>query len=399
MRGEPPVELSEESAADSATLQRRLDVDPVQLRLGALAVVVEEAYGPAGVLGDEEVGVLGVRAVRDALAHCVECVALLDDRRHDRLVADEVPVRLADRDPSYCGDRRRVGRNGIAHDGVKSTRARHGKCLGVRDPAPAVFRSIAGGLLRSAGHVRLHSYTPKWTIFYSWEEYLSSRTRELTTTSHAILGLLAIRPWSTYELARQMRRSLRYVWPRAESNLYAEPKRLVDGGFAEARSEPVGKRRRTVYSITAEGRAALASWLAEPATESRLESETLVKLLFAPCGSKENLLDHLRRFRDELETKQQALRAIFRDYLDGQDPFPERVHVNVVCYRLIWDQTATAASWVAWAIELVERWPDVAKPADRRGLMNVLEHVLAPEGAATDMPGGPASRLDPMAAE
>lgn len=185
-----------------------------------------------------------------------------------------------------------------------------------------------------------------------------------------------------------MRRNLHYFWPRAESNLYAEPKRLVDGGFAEARSEPVGKRRRTVYSITPEGRAALESWLAEPAAESRLESETLVKFMFAPYGSKENLLEHLRRYLDELETKKKALRAIFRDYLDGQDPFPERVHVNVVCYRLIWDQTATAASWVAWAIELVERWSDVAKPADRRELMNVLERVFAPEGAETDMPTG-----------
>jgi PadR family transcriptional regulator AphA len=47
--------------------------------------------------------------------------------------------------------------------------------------------------------------------------------RELTTTSYAILGLLAIKPWSTYELAAQMRRNLHYFWPRAESNLYAEP--------------------------------------------------------------------------------------------------------------------------------------------------------------------------------
>ena len=61
-----------------------------------------------------------------------------------------------------------------------------------------------------------------------------SRTRpELTTTSYAILGLLAIRPWSTYELARQMQRDLRFVWPRAESNLYAEPKKLIAHGLPQ----------------------------------------------------------------------------------------------------------------------------------------------------------------------
>jgi PadR family transcriptional regulator AphA len=200
--------------------------------------------------------------------------------------------------------------------------------------------------------------------------------RELTTTSYAILGLLAIKPWSTYELAAQMRRNLHYFWPRAESNLYAEPKRLVDEGLAEARSEPVGRRRRTVYSITSKGQRALERWLAEPASESRLESETLVKAMFAPYGSKEDLLGHLRRLLDELEAKQQQLRAIFDEYLAGQDPFPERVHVNVLCYRLIWDYTTTAATWAAWAIDEVERWPDVTAPADRRKLMKVLEEAL-----------------------
>jgi DNA-binding PadR family transcriptional regulator len=181
-----------------------------------------------------------------------------------------------------------------------------------------------------------------------------------------------------------MRRNLHYFWPRAESNLYAEPKRLVDGGWAHARSEPVGKRRRTVYSITNEGRKALESWVADPAVESRLESETLVKIMFAPYGSKENLLAHLNRFLAELEAKQLALRAIFREYLDGKDPFPERVHVNVVCYRLIWDYTNAAASWAAWARETVERWPDVTEPADREALMNVLEEGLTRDAIAPE---------------
>ena len=46
----------------------------------------------------------------------------------------------------------------------------------------------------------------------------------LTTTSYAILGLLAVKPWTTYELAQQMRRALGQFWPRAESKLYEEPK-------------------------------------------------------------------------------------------------------------------------------------------------------------------------------
>ena len=56
-------------------------------------------------------------------------------------------------------------------------------------------------------------------------------SRQLTTTSYAILGLLAVKPWATYDLAKQLQRSLHFFWPRAESNLYAEPKRLVEAGL------------------------------------------------------------------------------------------------------------------------------------------------------------------------
>ena len=67
----------------------------------------------------------------------------------------------------------------------------------------------------------------------------------LTTTSYAILGLLAVKPWTTHELVQQVDRSLRRIWPRATSKLYEEPKKLVAHGYARATEDPVGRRRRT----------------------------------------------------------------------------------------------------------------------------------------------------------
>lgn len=205
---------------------------------------------------------------------------------------------------------------------------------------------------------------------------MSRTKRELTTTSYAILGLLAIKPWSTYELAKQMRRNLHYFWPRAESNLYAEPKRLVAGGWAQATSRPVGRRRRTEYSITAAGRRALEGWLTRPAAQSRLESEPLVKFAFATNASKEDVLGNLRRFRDEAESRKAQLRSIFEEYLREEDPFPDRVHINVVAYRLLWDHAQTEAGWAAWALDQVERWTDAGKPFRRSALMRILKEAL-----------------------
>jgi DNA-binding PadR family transcriptional regulator len=191
-----------------------------------------------------------------------------------------------------------------------------------------------------------------------------------------MLGLLAIRPWSTYELAKQMRRNFHYFWPRAESNLYAEPLRLVSGRWAKALSRPVGRRRRTVYSITAKGRLALQQWLGLPAANSRLEAEPLVKFTFAEHSTKESVLENLQRFRNDAEMRQRELRAIFDEYLHEGDQFPERVHINVVAYRLLWDHAQVDANWAAWALDQVERWPDTKKARSRSELMGVLKDAL-----------------------
>src|ERR671913_1314161 len=87
-------------------------------------------------------------------------------------------------------------------------------------------------------------------------------TERLTTTSYAVLAQVAVHPWSTYELARQRVRYFRYVWPRAESAIYREVKRLSSMGLLDAKKHYTGKRARTVYSITDKGREALREWLA-----------------------------------------------------------------------------------------------------------------------------------------
>ncbi|RPI11198.1 MAG: PadR family transcriptional regulator, partial [Actinobacteria bacterium] len=106
-----------------------------------------------------------------------------------------------------------------------------------------------------------------------------------TTTSYALLGLLRIKPWTTYELAKQVQRSLGWFWPRTERKLYDEPKHLVALGLATATEEHTGNRPRTVYKITAKGRGALRAWLSQPSEPSVFESEAMVKLFFADAGT------------------------------------------------------------------------------------------------------------------
>jgi DNA-binding PadR family transcriptional regulator len=205
---------------------------------------------------------------------------------------------------------------------------------------------------------------------------------QLTSTSYAILGLLATRSWSTYELAKQMRRSLHHVWPRAESNIYAEPKRLVEFGLATAETQTLGRRPRTLYTITPKGRRTLARWLSTDSSPSRFESETLVKVLFGNHGTKDELLENLRRFAAEAGKAKEFWAEIADSYARGEFEFPERVHINALFFRLMWEHTATHIRWAEWAIEQVEQWPKTAEPADIDEALEVFRAVLPAEAPA-----------------
>ncbi|MEU4561877.1 PadR family transcriptional regulator [Actinoplanes sp. NPDC023936] len=183
-----------------------------------------------------------------------------------------------------------------------------------------------------------------------------------TSTTFAVLGLLAVRSWSTYELTRQVQRSLGRMWPRAESRLYDEPKKLVTLGWATATTETVGRRPRTVYAITEAGRAALAGWLAEPGDGPVLEFEQLVKLAYADHGTREDALRTIAAARDWAGKANAGNLAAAREYAAGEGPYQHRAAVPMLAGAFFTDFYAMVARWADWATEQVESWPE--NPAD-----------------------------------
>jgi DNA-binding PadR family transcriptional regulator len=181
-----------------------------------------------------------------------------------------------------------------------------------------------------------------------------------TTTSYALLGLLALRSWTTYELAKQVQRSLNWFWPRAERKLYDEPKHLVEAGLATAHAESTGKRPRTVYAITQAGRRELRSWLDEPAAARSTEFEAMVKVFFADAGELDQLQTTLERVEEEAKERVRALAD-----MAGRPPlFAERVHLSALTLRLQLDQERAVLEWAAWAREQVAQWRSTTDPGD-----------------------------------
>jgi PadR family transcriptional regulator, regulatory protein AphA len=185
----------------------------------------------------------------------------------------------------------------------------------------------------------------------------------MTATSYAILGLLTVQSWTTHELVQQVDRSLRRIWPRAQSKLYEEPKKLVAHGFARAADDSIGRRRRTRYTITRKGRRALASWVRQPGEGPVLEFEQLLKISFADSGSTADITANLAATRAwALEQNRENL-ATARAYLAGVGAFPERAALNQLGGRFLTDFYAMVAQWVEWAQQCVEDWPDDVRQA------------------------------------
>ena len=186
----------------------------------------------------------------------------------------------------------------------------------------------------------------------------------LTTSSYAVLGLLALQPWSAYDLAQQAARSLRFAWPKSERHLYTEPKKLVSLGYATVREEPAGPNRtRKIYDITDAGRHALTEWAATEPAAPTFESETMVRLLFGEHGSIDDLSNALAKLKqDTTELHAWSLRIV-DGYGRGDDvPFPQRLHLSVLLATFQLELFTLIERWADFALDEISQWSDTGEP-------------------------------------
>jgi|SRR5579859_2817181 len=189
---------------------------------------------------------------------------------------------------------------------------------------------------------------------------MSTTEPNLTATSYAILGMVGLRPCTTYELSKLMQRSFDYFWPRARSLVYAEVKRLAALGLLTARRDFVGRRPRTTYTITPEGRAALAAWLPTPPQTFALELEGLLRIYLAGFGTRDDLLQALQRVQQEGATMLGIAADFQQAYLAGTAPFMEQVHLRALLNDFLAHFAELVYIWAGRSLETVSAWPDLA---------------------------------------
>jgi DNA-binding PadR family transcriptional regulator len=134
--------------------------------------------------------------------------------------------------------------------------------------------------------------------------------RELTATGRVILGMIGLGKQTGYDIKALVDKTTRFFWAASYGQIYPELRRLEEQGLVAGRPEPTGARARTVYELTAAGKAALQDWLAsdaEPLYEVR--DEGMLKLFFSD-SLPERRIANIRAMRERQERKLAQLRAL-----------------------------------------------------------------------------------------
>jgi DNA-binding PadR family transcriptional regulator len=132
---------------------------------------------------------------------------------------------------------------------------------------------------------------------------------ELSPTAYVILGMLAWRPMSGYDIKATVDHSTRFFWAASYGQIYPELRRLAEAGLVEGEATSGGGRRRTAFSLTAAGHDALQEWLAQEPRTFEQRDEGLLKLFFA-ASSPATAADTLDAKRAFHESKLKELREI-----------------------------------------------------------------------------------------
>jgi DNA-binding PadR family transcriptional regulator len=123
----------------------------------------------------------------------------------------------------------------------------------------------------------------------------------LTSTSYQVLVLVGRGGAGAHDLVRMARAGRVYQSP-AESQYYAESKRLARLGYLSARNVPGKTRERTYYDLTEKGLEALRRWMKEvPPAPPQVAADPIIRLLSADLVGEPLVRESLSALRPEIE--------------------------------------------------------------------------------------------------
>jgi DNA-binding PadR family transcriptional regulator len=172
-----------------------------------------------------------------------------------------------------------------------------------------------------------------------------------------------------------MRRNMRFFWPRAESRVYDELRRLHDEGLVEARHEHTGRRRRTIWAITDRGGERVQSWLATPPRSAYMESEPLLRLLLGNLGDEAQLRTAIARIRADASDLAEVAHGVAGAYAAGRAPFQPHVANRALVFTCLAGYASVMLAWADEAEDYLAGLADAAPDARADAALALIERA------------------------
>lgn len=122
---------------------------------------------------------------------------------------------------------------------------------------------------------------------------------ELSPFSYRVLALIGRDGAGPHDLVQMAHRGRIYAYD-AESQYYAEPRRLERLGYLTARKEPGKTRERTHYNLTEKGLNALRAWAPNPTPFPRMDHQGVTRVLAADLVGETPVRESVSALRAEI---------------------------------------------------------------------------------------------------
>ena len=174
---------------------------------------------------------------------------------------------------------------------------------------------------------------------------------------HAILGFLAYRPLSGYDLKKAFDGSVQHFWPADQSQIYRTLAQLVADGLAERAPDGEGPRDRHPYAITDAGRAELRRWLATPQPPQDDRNPFLIQVFFAANLGRDETLAVIEAHRAQIRQQATMFRALYEHALAQRPnaPSDEAYFYSMLTLEYVLSLAPGYLRWLDSAVDRIQR--------------------------------------------
>jgi len=176
---------------------------------------------------------------------------------------------------------------------------------------------------------------------------------------YGLLGLINLTPMTGYELDKEFKGSLKYIWQAPSSQIYSELDNMEKREWLTSkRVMQDEKPNKRVYSITEKGKSALLEWMTMSETDVKNsltgKNAFLFRVLLAGSLSKEQALELMYSFREVCIARKDA-QADMRKVIEQSED--EYNHTNITFFNLaalhFEMMNQTRLDWVEKAINTI----------------------------------------------